>query len=77
MPQAKATAQAIKAITENQASEIMWIFYRDHKSALISNTSEYRDFIMAELVKGYPAGEVFARFMQSSDLPAASSLSKR
>ena len=77
MPQAKTTAQAIKAITENQASEIMWIFYRDHKSALIADTREYRDFIMAELVKGYPAGEVFARFMLSSDLPAAPSLSNR
>lgn len=51
-----------KPLTEDQAAEVMWIYYRHNKAKLMTDIADYRDFIVTELGKGSPAAQVFAQF---------------
>ena len=53
-----------KPLTENAASEVMWLYYRDNKTQLVSHVGEYRDFIHAQIAAGVPAELEFARFLR-------------
>jgi hypothetical protein len=70
MQQAATVHNAVKPLTEQQATEVMWVYYRDHKAQLAPDIKEYRDFILTELVKGTPAEQVFARFTRLPEPPA-------
>ena len=52
-----------KPLTDTQATDVMWGYYRDNKANLMTDIKEYRDFILSELLSGVPAAQVFARFM--------------
>ena len=66
-----AANRASPPLTESQAAEIMWVYYRDHKSQLISDIKEYRAGILAQLMDGMPAAQVFAPFAKPAE-PAKS-----
>lgn len=50
---------APSTLTEAQAAEAMWTYYREHKAALIADIKDYRQGILARLQAGEPAAEVF------------------
>ena len=62
MQQAATADRALKPLTETQAAEAMWVYYRDHKAQLIPDIRDYRASILAELMQGIPADQVFAPF---------------
>ena len=66
-----AANRALPPLSESQAAEIMWVYYRDHKSQLISDIKEYRPGILDQLMDGMPAAQVFAPFAKSAE-PAKS-----
>lgn len=53
-----------KPLTESQAAEIMWVYYRDNKAQLISDIKEYRAGILAKLMYGMAVEQVFAPFVK-------------
>ena len=70
MTKAAAAVCATKTLSESQAAEAMWAYYKDHKAELTTDIREYRDFILAELGKGVLAEKVFAQFARAPE-PAA------
>lgn len=70
MQQATPVNATVEPLTEKQAAEVMWIYYRDHKAQLAPDIKEYRDFILAELIKGTSVERVFARFTRLPEPPA-------
>jgi hypothetical protein len=62
-----AANRALPPLSESQAAEIMWVYYRDHKSQLISDIKEYRAGILATLMDGMPAAQVFAPFAKPAE----------
>ena len=70
MTKAAAAVCATKALSESQAAEAMWSYYKEHKAELMTDIREYRDFILAELGKGVSVEKVFAQFARSPE-PAA------
>ena len=52
--------------TEADAAGLMWDFYRQNKPQLIADIREYRDLILAGLMAGRPAAEVFAPYFIES-----------
>lgn len=66
-----AANRALPPLSESQAAEIMWVYYRDHKSQLISDIKEYRAGILTQLMDGKPATQVFAPFAKPAE-PAKS-----
>lgn len=74
MKKVAAAVFVAKTLTEDQAAEVIWAFYRDNKAALMTDIKEHRDFILAELVRGVPATQVFAQFVA---LPAPTTPARR
>lgn len=54
-------------LTEEQAAEIMWVFYRDNKLQLIGNIKEYRVGILAKLMDGMAVEQVFAPYFKPAE----------
>ena len=59
-----AADRPVSPLTESQAAEIMWVYYRDHKTQLITDIKDYRASILAALMQGAPADQVFAPFVK-------------
>jgi hypothetical protein len=55
------------SLTESQAAEIMWVYYRDNKSQLITDIKEYRASILARLMDGMAVEQVFAPFARLAE----------
>lgn len=53
-------------ITEAQAAEAMWAYYREHKATLIADIKDYRAGILARLQAGERASDVFAPYRRKS-----------
>jgi hypothetical protein len=49
-----ATDRPVSPLTESRAAEIMWVYYRDRKTQLISDIKDYRASILAALMQGAP-----------------------
>lgn len=49
-------------LSEDEAAQVMWVFYRDNKPKLVDGIREYRTFILSQLIEGRPVAEVFAPF---------------
>ena len=47
---------------EEAAAQSMWVYYRDHKTQLISDIKLYRAGILSELMEGLAVEHVFAPF---------------
>ena len=56
-------------LTEGQAAEIMWMYYRDNKARLVSDIKEYRAGILVKLMDGIAVEEVFAPFVKPAEPP--------
>ncbi len=67
MTKAAAAVCATKTLSESQATEAMWAYYKGHKAELTTDIREYRDFILAELGKGVSVEKVFARFARAPE----------
>ena len=62
MQKAAAADRCAKTLTEKKAAEIMWLYYRDNKALMQSTVGEYREGILAELMQGFAAENVFSKF---------------
>lgn len=69
--QKSAVGGVMQTLTETQAAQVMWLYYKDNKALLASDIREYRELILGKLMQGQSAIEVFAPFMQSAALPVA------
>ena len=65
--QKNAVGSVVKSVSETQAAQEMWIYYKDNKAVLASDIREYRDFILGRLMQGISSVEAFAPFMQSTE----------
>lgn len=61
-----------QTLSEAQAAQVMWLYYKDNKALLASDIRDYRELILDKLMQGQSAIEVFAPFMQWTALPDAS-----
>lgn len=57
----------VQILTEQQAAEIMWVYYRDNKPQLISDIKEYRAGILAGLMGGTAVEQVFAPYFKPAE----------
>ena len=66
MQTAKQTPQvaSVKPLSEDQAAQAMWLYYRDNKARLVSHVREYRDAILSQLMAGAPVEGVFAPYLR-------------
>lgn len=69
-----AVTAAAAARIKDDAAQRMWVYYRNHKSQLVSHIREYRDSILAELIAGVPVEAAFAPYARPAD--AANSAAK-
>lgn len=60
---AGATPRA-KALSEDQAAQVMWVHYLANKVQLISDIKDYRAGILARLMQGIPVEQVFAPYVK-------------
>ena len=67
MKKAATAVCATKTLSEGQAAEAMWVYYKQHKAELMTDIKEYRDYILAELVKGVSAEKVFLQFVRAPE----------
>lgn len=58
---------AISPKTEAEAAESMWVYYRDNKAQLVSQISEHRTLILADIMGGMPVEAVFAPYFRPVD----------
>lgn len=70
MKKSVATESLPKPLTDKEAAELMWAYYKQHKEELMTDIKEYRDYILAELAKGVSPEKVFAQFARAPE-PAA------
>lgn len=66
--QKNAVDRELKSVSEMQAAQMMWQYYKDNKALLASDISEYRDLILNKLMLGHSVIEVFAPFMRSAEM---------
>lgn len=59
--------RALQPLTESQAAEIMWVYYRDSKSLLVSDIKEHRAGILTKLMDGLAVEQVFAPFVKTAE----------
>jgi hypothetical protein len=59
-----AADNAAKPLTEAEAAQAMWVYYRDNKAQLSSNIRDFRDAILAGIMAGAPVAQVFAPFVK-------------
>ena len=52
----------LRPLTEAQAAQSMWVYYRDHKPQLVAHIRAYRAAILSELMARLPVERVFAPF---------------
>lgn len=57
--------------TMEDAVQIMWVYYRDHKQLLIADIRVYRADILAQLMQGAAVEDVFAPYLRPAE-PAKS-----
>lgn len=50
-------------LSQAQAAEELWVFYRDNKAQLHSSVRDYKDALLAQLITGMPVAQVFAPFI--------------
>ena len=62
MQKAAAADRCTKTLTQTNAAEIMWLYYRDNKAQLQRVVGEHREAILTELMQGVAADKVFSRF---------------
>lgn len=55
-------------VTEAVAAQAMWEYYKQHRALLIADIREYRDYILARLMQGASAAQVFAQFLMVVEL---------
>ena len=55
---------SVKPLSEDQAAQTMWLYYRDNKARLVSHIREYRDAILCQLMAGVPVEAVFAPYLR-------------
>ncbi len=63
---AQASPPTSASLSEEQAAQTMWEYYRDHKSQLIADIKEYREAILRDLMRGIPADTAFAAYFRMS-----------
>jgi len=63
---AVASAPPAKPLTEAEAAQLMWDFYRQHKPQLVADIRDYRAGILASLMTGTPVHQVFAPYFKSA-----------
>lgn len=68
--------QSAIRLLEPLAVEIMWTYYRDHKSQLVDEVRDCRDTIIPALLRGMSVDEVFAPFVTNSS-PSKSTGTRR
>lgn len=54
--------------TYAQAADLMWSYYVSNKAILKSDTKEYREFILQELMAGKKVEKVFKDFVLPADV---------
>lgn len=70
--QKSASESVVQLLSESQAAQEMWLYYKENKALLAHDIKEYRELILSNLMQGQAAIEVFAPFMQSAEMPVAS-----
>lgn len=60
-------AEALRPRKEDEAAQLMWMFYRAHKAQLITDIKEYRAAILAALMQGMPVDRVFAPYIKPAE----------
>lgn len=58
---------AVAARTAEDAAQIMWTYYRDHKQQLIADIRLYRADILTQLTAGLPAEAVFEPYARPAE----------
>ena len=56
---ARKPSRSKPALSESLAAEAMWQYYKAHRSELIGKIKEFRSIILAQLMAGVPAEQVF------------------
>ncbi len=59
-----ASAPAAVQLTQPEAAQIMWIYYRDHKPQLLEGIRDCREIILDALMQGIPVEQVFAPYFR-------------
>ena len=59
---ATAPAPAPKLLTETQAAEAMWAYYKANRMNIHTDCKQFRDRILFELMQGATPEKVFERF---------------
>jgi hypothetical protein len=67
MQEATTANHDIKLLTETQAAQAMWTFYKSNKSQIHRDVREFRDAILAKLMQGDAVEKVFAPFMMDPE----------
>lgn len=67
LSKAKSVAAPLAPLTEKEAAETMWVYYRDHKQQLITDIRDYRDGILAQIMAGVPVEDVFAPYFKPAE----------
>lgn len=69
-----ATAHTLRPIlatvsprTAEDAAQIMWTYYRDHKQLLMADIHLYRADILAQLIAGLPPETVFEPYAKPAE----------
>ena len=55
---------AIKPRTEAETAEVMWVYYRANKAQLVSQISENRALILADMIAGMLEETAFAPYLR-------------
>jgi hypothetical protein len=53
----------LPSLSCDEAAQIMWDYYRNHKNELISHIREYRENIISQIRMRVPVESVFAPFL--------------
>ena len=59
---APAPAPETKLLTETQAAEAMWAYYKANRMNIHTDCKQFRDVILFELMQGATPEKVFERF---------------
>jgi hypothetical protein len=57
-----ALANTVKTLTDEEAAQVMWCFYKEHKPVLVADIRHHRPAILAALRAGLPAAVAFAPY---------------
>jgi hypothetical protein len=65
--QTKTDAAPLAPLTEEAATQAMWLYYRDHKLQLITDIRAYRAGILAQVQAGVAVEDVFAPYFKPAE----------